>query len=397
MANQKSIDFTFGIITAGGTNPREEIDDQSVSARIIQIINSILSQKIPNFEIIIVGGNDYYAKFESIKHIKFEESRRTLARNGRKFEFKRKGYITRKKNLITINAKYENIVFMHDYYALAPNWYTNMLLFGNEFDVQMNSIKDMKGNRYHDWELMDLPGLNMESHLPYEVQDLNKFQYISGGYWVAKKSVMELHPLNENLAWGEGEDVEWSNRVKKDYKFVMNAKSEVKLIKERFADTNRKVVSSSSIANLRRLNAFKLISHRGNIDGPNKKLENSPHYIGKALNLGFDVEIDVWFLDGNYFLGHEEPQFPILEEFLQNEKLWCHAKNLQALEQMLLNPEIHCFWHQNDTVTLTSRNVVWSFPGTEAIKGSICVLPDVASSISENCIGVCSDFISRYK
>jgi hypothetical protein len=397
MANEKSMDFTFGIITGGSKNHREKINNQSVSTRIIQIINSISSQYIPNFEIIIVGGNDYFTEFESVKHFKFKESRRTLVRIGRKFEFKRKAYITRKKNLIIKYAKYENIVFMHDYYALAPNWYKNMVLFGDEFDIQMNSVRDMKGNRYHDWELMDLPGLNMESHLPYEVQDLNKFQYISGGYWVAKKSVMERYPLNEDLSWGEGEDIEWSKRVKKDYKFAINAKSEVNLIKEKYSDPNRKIVSSSSIANLRKLNTIKLISHRGNIDGPNKKLENSPNYIGEALNYGFDVEIDVWFIDGNYFLGHDEPQYPIPEEFLQNEKLWCHAKNLQALEQMLLNPKIHCFWHQNDTVTLTSRNIVWSFPGTKAIKGSICVLPDVASSISENCIGVCSDFILAYK
>lgn len=164
-----------------------------------------------------------------------------------------------------------------------------------------------------------------------------------------------------------------------------------------YSDVNRKIVSNSSIAYLRDLKTKRLISHRGNIEGPNKKFENSPNYIGEALDRGFDVEIDVWVLDGKYFLGHDNAQYPIFEEFLQNEKLWCHAKNLQALEQMLLNPKIHCFWHQNDTVTLTSRNVIWSYPGTQAIKGSICVLPNLADPISENCIGVCSDYILAYK
>ena len=33
------------------------------------------------------------------------------------------------------------------------------------------------------------------------------------------------------------------------------------------------------------------ISHRGNLTGPNKKWENNPEYIRKALDDGFNVEI----------------------------------------------------------------------------------------------------------
>ena len=49
-----------------------------------------------------------------------------------------------------------------------------------------------------------------------------------------------------------------------------------------------------------------LISHRGNIDGKNIYDENSVPYTEKALKLGFDVEIDVWFMENNFFLGHDE-------------------------------------------------------------------------------------------
>ena len=50
-----------------------------------------------------------------------------------------------------------------------------------------------------------------------------------------------------------------------------------------------------------------LISHRGNIDGRNVEYENNPNYIEAAINLGYDVEIDVWFIDGKFMLGHDEP------------------------------------------------------------------------------------------
>ena len=48
-----------------------------------------------------------------------------------------------------------------------------------------------------------------------------------------------------------------------------------------------------------------LISHRGNINGKFESYENEPNYIDKALSLGYDVEVDVWFVDDNFYLGHD--------------------------------------------------------------------------------------------
>ena len=42
---------------------------------------------------------------------------------------------------------------------------------------------------------------------------------------------MEQDPLNENLAWGDGEDVEWSMRVRDKYKYVMNTNSVVEILR----------------------------------------------------------------------------------------------------------------------------------------------------------------------
>ena len=47
------------------------------------------------------------------------------------------------------------------------------------------------------------------------------------------------------------------------------------------------------------------ISHRGNIDGKKPHLENSQSYIDEAIELGYDVEVDLWHVDGNFFLGYE--------------------------------------------------------------------------------------------
>tara|TARA_Y100000034_G_scaffold133668_1_gene199805 strand:- start:2365 stop:2787 length:423 start_codon:yes stop_codon:yes gene_type:complete len=136
-----------------------------------------------------------------------------------------------------------------------------------------------------------------------------------------------------------------------------------------------------------------LISHRGNINGSNPEMENKPEYIQEALDLGYDVESDVWFIDGNFFLGHDEPQYKVNEKFLQEVGVWCHAKNIDALNQMIENGKIHCFFHQEDDVTLTSRGYLWTYPGKELTSNSIAVLPDKKPDVEV--AGICSDFIVR--
>ena len=90
-----------------------------------------------------------------------------------------------------------------------------------------------------------------------------------------------------------------------------------------------------------------LISHRGNINGKNSDRENSIEYIEEALDMGYNVEIDVWVIDNKFYLGHDNPLYEVDFLFLINNKLWCHAKNLEALLKMK-NYDINCFWHEND-------------------------------------------------
>jgi|TARA_R110002020_G_scaffold438007_2_gene648416 hypothetical protein len=104
------------------------------------------------------------------------------------------------------------------------------------------------------------------------------------------------------------------------------------------------------------------IAHRGNTKGCNKALENDPSYIDAATSLGHHCEVDVWFISGNFYLGHDEPAYPTDIDFLENDKLVCHAKNIEALHEMLKNPKVHCFWHEEDECTITSQGWVWKYP-----------------------------------
>lgn len=145
-----------------------------------------------------------------------------------------------------------------------------------------------------------------------------------------------------------------------------------------------------------------LISHRGNISGKIPKLENSPGYIDRAIQEGYDVEVDVWFKGGKWYLGHDEPEHLIDVSYLMNPRLWCHAKNLDALSEMLSYRSIRCFWHQEDDVTLTTDNYIWVYPGKPMTGRSICVMPE-SVGVSKGdpylngCVGICSDVIKSYK
>jgi hypothetical protein len=142
-----------------------------------------------------------------------------------------------------------------------------------------------------------------------------------------------------------------------------------------------------------------LISHRGNISGAQPVGENSPEYILEAMSLGYDVEIDVWRVGGEWFLGHDEPEYAIEEAFLLKEGLWCHAKNIDALED-LMALGVDCFWHQKDSYTLTSNGFIWAYPGRPLSSAAICVMPENQATENHDfsrCSGICSDKIEYFK
>ena len=141
---------------------------------------------------------------------------------------------------------------------------------------------------------------------------------------------------------------------------------------------------------------MKIISHRGNLNGRNLSTENSLPAINIALYHRFDVEIDVWYKNNNWYLGHDKPQYIVDERFLENKKLWCHAKNLDALNLMIKNKKIHSFWHQNDDFTLTSKNYIWTYPNKDASANSIIVLKNLKDKIPKKCFGICTDFALSY-
>jgi hypothetical protein len=186
------MDFTFGIVTDGKSDNY-----------ILQIIESIKIQNIPNYEIIIIG-NTNIERSNNIYTYKFDESIKP-------------NWVAPKQNMIRKLARVENIVFLHDYISLDPNWYIGFLEFGNNFQVCGNIVKNKCGMRYFDYLVYPhyVDNLNplfmRQCLLPYDFKANyvnNKVTYIGGEYYIMKKDIAEIFLLDENKVSGQGEDLE---------------------------------------------------------------------------------------------------------------------------------------------------------------------------------------------
>ena len=145
------------------------------------------------------------------------------------------------------------------------------------------------------------------------------------------------------------------------------------------------------------------ISHRGCLNGKPDK-ENHPDQIKFCLSQGLDVEIDVWRIGDDFFLGHDTAQYPIDFEFLLQPRLWLHCKNIEALEILKdIALKVNCFYINNSDCVLTNTGHIWLSPSYKyAYPGTICVMPEdprweFPTSSLKNFAGICSNNIYHYK
>jgi hypothetical protein len=222
--------ISFGIITNKGHHQTNQHN------RLEAMLQSIESQNIPDYEVVIVG--DYDTTHPNVRCVYFDDSVRP-------------GWISRKKNLLTKECRGDIIVYMHDYITLGNNWYEGWKHFGWDWDLGMNIILNKDGTRFRDWcvlvydgktvgpngvwpcDLSKCPPCFFSPYMPDYSYTATQNLYISGSYWVAKKYVMEAEPLDEEFVWGQHEDIEWSFRVLRKYKYVMNTHSYVNLLHQK--------------------------------------------------------------------------------------------------------------------------------------------------------------------
>ena len=221
------MDISFVIITCDG---REQ--------KAVSCIKSILNNNIPDFEIVLVGGNidveenshNIYEVLasggvEEFKHIKTspqEETNPSFKRN-RGCEVATKSYICP----------------LDEDMILSPYWYQGMKEFSKEFDILTCQIRNPDGTRGWDHASYQCP---IKGHSILDPEEESDFLYMSNGGWIMKRNVFDKVKYDEikycnqytmkNLSdYKEGkhnEDTDFSKRCRDNgFKIVHNHDSVV--------------------------------------------------------------------------------------------------------------------------------------------------------------------------
>ena len=155
--------ITFGIVTGGGQ-----------TSFINQIIDSIEEEKIPQYEILVIGS--FLTAREHTKVYEFPEDQVPM-------------WITKKKNILAQLATYDTLVFLHDYIKLKEGWYKGFLEFQNktpQWDVAMCRMEESNGNRAMDW--MGLPNDPIYGNVLFPYDYCNpKGMYVPGNFFIVKR------------------------------------------------------------------------------------------------------------------------------------------------------------------------------------------------------------------
>lgn len=142
---------------------------------------------------------------------------------------------------------------------------------------------------------------------------------------------------------------------------------------------------------------MRVYAHRGNLSGKDEKNENHPNYLKTALEKGYCVEIDVWYMDGKLYAGHDSPRYWIDREFLIDDRVLVHAKNVEAFNYLTKFSNIHSFYQNSEHVVLTTWGYRLWHQDTlrvnigEATQKDIIVDLDFTQDLSGNPYGIIVD------
>lgn len=192
--------WSFGIPSDGRKNER-----------ILAVINQIKQFSIPNFEIIICGPRPSRDLPEFVKVL-----------DDSNLYFDSRIPISKKKNCIIEEARYNNLVIFHDRFSFPADWYENILKHGNYFDgfcikivdedTEKQRVQDWIGTSLYHYEFKKLFKKNLMLNYNEWLPNWN----INGGFMIIKKHLISRVKLNPFLHWGEAEDGDLCRRLDAD-------------------------------------------------------------------------------------------------------------------------------------------------------------------------------------
>jgi YrbI family 3-deoxy-D-manno-octulosonate 8-phosphate phosphatase len=140
-----------------------------------------------------------------------------------------------------------------------------------------------------------------------------------------------------------------------------------------------------------------MLSHRGNLNGSIPKLENSPEYILSA-SLKYNVEIDVWYENSRFYLGHDKPTYEVDKFFLFNSKYLIHCKSLETFIELKDYSKLEVFYQEDDLISMTSRGraVLHSSAFSKKFESSRIIQVHLGSSPKDSLLPIHGTILTDY-
>lgn len=159
------------------------------------LIESILSQNIPDFEILIAYSEGKIKKNNTSRNIYYFP----VKKQSSKVNHNKKLEQHKKRQIMTRHAKYENIIFLKDYHILHKGWYNNIKMHNADFKVIIGKVHFENSDRYLDRCIGDYthPCYDYRKGIliPYDINNcsiLKKLDiYVSGATFLVKKRLVE--------------------------------------------------------------------------------------------------------------------------------------------------------------------------------------------------------------
>ncbi|MCP4004271.1 MAG: glycosyltransferase [bacterium] len=188
--------ISFCIISAG---QRPEMLDA--------VVESIRAQNIPNAEILVSGAG-------------------TVPEGARKIEAGEAaaaGRLGEMRNRAVSEAKHPVLVIMDDDILLEPGWYEGLCSHGPDFDILTSQLRVPDGSRYWDHATFGGP----RGHCMLAPWESDEHSYMTGGgAWVMQRRVADAVHWDEQRAFYEEEDIDFSRRCREaGFRITHNSES----------------------------------------------------------------------------------------------------------------------------------------------------------------------------
>jgi len=164
--------------------------------KLTRLIGSINLQRFPEYEIIVCGLLPDEMIWRPFRFIECDGASR--------------GKLGLLRNTAARMAKYDHLLILDDDMFLHADFYPGLMKFGEDYDLLSCKILNPDGSRFWDWNIHN----NGDYLMDYT--ETSPLVSLTGGFTLMKKEVFERVQWSETLGFYEMEDVDFTERVKRE-------------------------------------------------------------------------------------------------------------------------------------------------------------------------------------